>query len=183
MDTLHNTFQKEIKKQVQDALKIKNPMQVPQLSRIVINMGVRGAVDDKKNMERGILAMTQIAGQKPKVVKAKKSIASFKLREGQEIGLVATMRGKRMYAFFDKLVAIVLPRIRDFHGVRRTSFDGKGNYSLGFIEYTVFPEIDPGKFDKIQGLEIVIVTTAKTNKEGEVLLEKLGMPFVKVQDT
>ena len=130
-------------------------------------------------MEKAAETLALISGQKPKVMKAKKSISTFKLREGDQIGLVATLRGERMYDFYDKLVSIVFPRLRDFHGVKRNSFDGHGNYTLGFAESSVFPEIDPGKMDKVQGLELSIVTTAKNDKEGEALLEALGMPFIK----
>ena len=160
---------------------IKNPMAVPALSRIVVNMGVKDALIDKKNIEKAKAVLTQITGQKPKVTAAKKAIAAFKLRIGDEIGLVVTLRGKRMHDFFTKLIAIVLPRFRDFHGVKKESFDGHGNYTLGFPESAVFPEIDPGKVDRIQGLEISIVTTAKNDKEGYTLLKALGMPFAKVK--
>ena len=177
---LRDKYQKEIIKVLMEKLGTKNPMAVPKLSKIVLNMGVKDVLADKKNLERESVTLAQIAGQKARIIKSKKSIATFKLREGDEIALMATLRGKRMYDFFEKLVAIVLPRIRDFHGVRRESFDGKGNYSLGFSESTVFPEIDPAKIDKIQGLEISIVTTAKNNEEGTALLEALGMPFKKV---
>lgn len=179
MSNLENTFKKEIAKKLQTDLGIKNPMSVPKLLKIVLNMGVKDALADKKNMEKAGEILAQIAGQKPKVMKAKKSISTFKLREGDQIGLVVTLRGQRMYDFYEKLVSIVFPRLRDFHGVKRESFDGRGNYTLGFAESTVFPEIDPGKVDKIQGLEITIVTTAKNNKEGLALLEALGMPFKK----
>ena len=179
MSNLENTFKKEIAKKLQTDLGIKNPMSVPKLLKIVLNMGVKDALADKKNMEKAGEILAQIAGQKPKVMKAKKSISTFKLREGDQIGLVVTLRGQRMYDFYEKLVSIVFPRLRDFHGVKRESFDGRGNYTLGFAESTVFPEIDPGKVDKIQGLEITIVTTAKSNKEGLALLEALGMPFKK----
>lgn len=179
MSTLQDTFKKETKTKLQSELGIKNPMAVPKLSRIVINMGVKDALSDKKNIERAVAAVTSISGQKPRVAKAKKSIATFKLREGDEVGVAVTLRGKRMYNFYEKLVNIVLPRIRDFHGVRRESFDGRGNYSLGFSEYTVFPEIDPGKVERMQGIEVTIVTTAKDNTEGMKLLELLGMPFKK----
>ena len=179
MSNLENTFKKEIAKKLQTDLGIKNPMSVPRLLKIVLNMGVKDALADKKNMEKAGEILAQIAGQKPKVMKAKKSISTFKLREGDQIGLVVTLRGQRMYDFYEKLVSIVFPRLRDFHGVKRESFDGRGNYTLGFAESTVFPEIDPGKVDKIQGLEITIVTTAKNNKEGLALLEALGMPFKK----
>jgi large subunit ribosomal protein L5 len=179
MNNLEARFKKEIVKKLQQDLGIKNPMSVPSLTKIVVNMGVKDALADKKNMEKASEILAQIAGQKPKIMKAKQSISTFKLREGDEIGLVTTLRGKRMYDFYEKLVSIVFPRLRDFHGVKRESFDGKGNYTLGFVESAVFPEIDAGKVDKIQGLEITIVTTAKDNKEGLVLLEALGMPFKK----
>lgn len=160
-------------------LNIKNPMATPKISKIVVNMGVKDAVADKKNLGLASGVLSQITGQKPKVVKAKKSIATFKLRKGEEIAVMVTLRGKRMYDFFDKVVSIVLPRLRDFHGVRYDSFDGKGNYTLGFTEYTVFPEIDSGKVEKVQGFEVCIVTTAKNDKEGIALLTAYGMPFIK----
>ena len=164
---------------LKEELKIKNAMAVPKLSKIIINLGVKDALSDKKNVERASLIIATLSGQKPKVTKAKKAISSFKLRQGDEIGLAVTLRGKRMHSFFQKLTNIVLPRLRDFHGVSKKSFDGHGNYSLGFSEYTVFPEIDPSKVDKIQGLEVVIVTTAKKNKEGHTLLKIMGIPFQK----
>lgn len=179
MDSKHTERKKQIQEAVMKKLDIKNPMAAPILSKIILNMGVKDAVGDKKNMERAKKAMTIIAGQKPKVATAKKAIATFKLRQGDEIGLLVTFRGKRMYSFYDKLVNIVLPRLRDFHGVSRKSFDGRGNYALGFSEYAVFPEIDPSTVERIQGLEIIIVTTAKNNEEGFALLEAMGMPFVK----
>ncbi len=179
MDSLQQQYQKVIVPKLKEELKAKNVMSTPRLLKIVINMGVRDAVADKKNIERGERVMTQIAGQKPKIARAKKSIASFKLREGDAIGVVVTLRGKRMYQFFDKLVKVVLPRLRDFHGVRRTSFDGRGNYALGFSEYAVFPEIDPGTVDRVQGLEITFTTSAKNDEEGLALLSALGMPFAK----
>ncbi len=177
--TLQEQFNKEIAKQLQEKLGTKNVMAVPKLVKIVVNMGVKDAVSDKKLIEKMSVAIGIVTGQKPKVAKAKKSIASFKVREGDAIGVVVTMRGKRMYSFYDKLVKIVLPRIKDFRGVKRTSFDGNGNYTLGFYEYSVFPEIDPASVDRLQGMEIVIVTTARTNEEGFALLEALGMPFAK----
>lgn len=160
----------------------QNPMALPRLVKIVVAMGVGHALSDKKNLERSAEALSQVTGQRPKTTRAKKSIASFKLREGDEIGLMVTLRGKRMRAFLQKLVTVVLPRLRDFHGVRRESFDGHGNYTLGFSEYAVFPEIDPGKLDATsqgQGLEVVIVTSAKSDKEGQMFLSALGMPFRK----
>ena len=177
--SLQERYKTTIAKQLQEKLGIKNPMALPRLSKIVVNMGVKDAVADKKNIEKMSVALTQITGQKPRVARAKKAIASFKLREGDAIGVVVTLRGKRMYNFFDKIVRIVLPRIKDFRGVKRTSFDGQGNYTLGLYEYSVFPEIDPASVERLQGMEIVIVTTARTNEEGFALLEALGMPFAK----
>lgn len=179
MDSLQKRYKEEISKKLQEQLGIKNPMALPRLSKIVLNIGVKDAVSDKKNLEKMVVALSQITGQKPKITKAKKAIASFKLREGDAIGVVVTLRGKRMYSFFDKIVKIVLPRIKDFRGVRRTSFDGKGNYTLGLYEYSVFPEIDPASVERLQGMEVVVVTTAKTNTDGYALLEALGMPFAK----
>jgi large subunit ribosomal protein L5 len=179
MSILIEKFKKEIAGELQQKLGIKNLNAVPKLVKIVVNMGIRDAVLDKKNVERAVLVLTQVVGQKPRINKAKKSIATFKLREGEEIGAMVTLRGKRMYDFYEKLVKIVLPRIRDFHGVKKDHFDGKGNYNLGFAESTMFPEIDQSKLERVQGLEITIVTTAKNNEEGVALLEALGMPFRK----
>jgi large subunit ribosomal protein L5 len=176
---LQERFIKEIASQLKKDLEIKNDMALPKLLKIIVNMGVKDALLDKKSVEKAAVIMGQITGQKPKVTKAKKSISTFKLREGDEVGLVVTLRGKRMYDFFDKITTIVLPRLRDFHGVRTTSFDKRGNYTLGFVESAVFPEIDPSKVDRIQGLEISIVTTARDDKEGLALLKALGMPFKK----
>ncbi len=176
---LQDRFKKEISVNLQKELNLKNPMAVPGLSKIVVNMGVKDALVDKKNLEKASGVMAEITGQKPKWASAKKSISSFKLREGDKIGLVVTLRGKKMYDFFERLISVVLPRFRDFHGVKNTSFDGQGNYTLGFVESTVFPEIDPGKIDKVQGFEVTIVTTAKNNKSGFSLLKAMGMPFAK----
>lgn len=182
MSNLQDKFKKEMLLDLQKMLKIGNPMEIPKLSKIVVNAGVKNALSEKKNIERMSSVLSQITGQKPRVAKAKKAISSFKLREGDEIGLMVTLRGKMMYGFLEKLISVVLPRLRDFHGVKKESFDGQGNYALGLSEYTVFPEIDPGKVDISlagQGLEICIVTTAKDNKEGFALLKALGMPFQK----
>ena len=179
MEPLQQRFQKTITQELKKQLGLANTMAVPRLSKIVVNMGVKDAIADKKNIERAAVAVATITGQKAKITKAKQSIAGFKLRENDPIGLVVTLRGKRMYAFFDKLVKIVLPRIRDFHGVKRTSFDGRGNYTLGFVDYTVFPEIDPGSVERMQGMEIVFVTSANENNSGMKLLEAMGMPFTK----
>lgn len=176
---LQEEFQKKIAKELQQKLGIVNIMAVPKLTKIVVNMGVKDAIADKKNIERAQAIFTQITGQKPKVAKAKQSIASFKLREGEPIGVVATLRGKRMYDFFVKVTRIVLPRLRDFRGVGKNQFDSRGNYTLGFSEHTVFPEIDPGKVEKVFGLEVIIVTTARDEKSGFALLSALGMPFKK----
>lgn len=179
MTALQENYTKTIQPKLQQDLKIKNPMATPRLEKIVVNMGVKDAVADKKNIERAQQVMATITGQKPRIAKARKSIASFKLRAGDPIGVMVTLRGKRMYDFYEKLVNVVLPRLKDFHGVKRTSFDGQGNYTLGFSEYAVFPEIDPASVEKVQGLEIVMVTSARTDGEGLALLEALGMPFVK----
>lgn len=178
-NSLQERYTKEIAKILQKELGIKNVLATPKLSKIIINMGVKDAVSDKKHLEKGAEILSLIAGQKPKVMKAKKSISSFKLRAGEEIALMVTLRGKRMYDFYQKLTDIVFPRFRDFHGVKKTSFDGKGNYTIGFSESTVFPEIDPSKVDRVQGFEITIVTTAKNDEQGFALLKALGMPFVK----
>lgn len=180
MEPLQTRYQQTIAKELQQKLEIKNPMAIPALKKIIVNMGVKDAVADKKNMDRAASAMTQITGQKPKIVKARKSIATFKLREGDPIGVVVTLRGKRMYTFLEKIIAIVLPRIRDFRGVSRTAFDGHGNYTLGFPEFAVFPEIDQSTVERIQGMEVVIVTSAKDNEQGIALLEALGVPFTKI---
>jgi len=179
MSDLQKTYNETIIGKLQKELGIENPMAVPKLVKVVANIGVKDAVSDKKNMERMSVALSQITGQKPKITRAKKAIATFKLRQGDAIGLVVTMRDKRMYDFFERVVSIVLPRIRDFRGVKRTSFDGHGNYTLGLHEYSVFPEIDPASVERLQGMEIIFTTTAKDDKEGIALLEALGMPFKK----
>lgn len=182
MDNLQNRFKKQIAAVLQKDLGLKNVMAVPSLSKIVVNMGVKDAIADKKNLEKASLIMAAITGQKPKWTSAKKSISSFKLREGDKIGLVTTLRGSKMYDFFERLISVVMPRFRDFHGVKKDSFDGNGNYTLGFTESTVFPEIDPGKIDKIQGFEISIVTSARDDKSGFTLLKAMGMPFEKMRN-
>lgn len=179
MEHLGNKYNTKIRADLQKELEIKNVNAVPKLKKIVVNMGVKDALADKKNVETASAVLSQITGQKPKINKAKKSIASFKLREGDKIGVVVNLRGKRMYDFYGKLVGIVLPRIRDFRGVSLKSFDGRGNYSIGFSESTVFPEIDISKVEKVQGVEITIVTSGRDNKEAEALLRALGMPFAK----
>jgi large subunit ribosomal protein L5 len=154
-------------------------MECPKLVKIVVNMGVGDAIGNPKALEEAVAELTQITGQKPVITKAKKSIANFKLREGMQIGCKVTLRGERMYDFFDKLVSISLPRVRDFRGVSRTAFDGRGNYTLGIKEQLIFPEINYDKVAIVRGMDIVIVTTANTNEEAYTLLEELGMPFTK----
>ena len=155
----------------------KNVMEIPKLDKIVINMGLGDCKDNAKAFEMAINELTTIAGQKPMVTKAKKSIANFKLREGQNIGAKVTLRGARMEEFMDKLVNIALPRVRDFHGINPNSFDGRGNYALGIKEQLIFPEIEYDKIDKIRGMDIVICTTAQTDEEAKALLELVGAPF------
>ena len=157
----------------------KNLYQVPKLEKIVLNIGLGEAVANGRALDAAVGDLTTIAGQKPVITRAKKSIASFKLRAGMPIGAVVTLRGDRMYEFFDRLVATALPRIRDFRGISPNSFDGRGNYTLGLREQIMFPEIDYDKIDKVRGLEISIVTSAKTDEEGRALLTHLGMPFAK----
>ncbi|HEX7042925.1 MAG TPA: 50S ribosomal protein L5 [Patescibacteria group bacterium] len=179
MTYVQDKYQKEVIKKLQEELGIKNPMAIPAIKKIVVNMGVKNATADKKNMEFGAEIMKAITGQKPKVTAAKKSISSFKLREGEKIGLMVTLRGNRMYDFYGKLVDVVLPRLKDFRGVSANSFDTKGNYTIGLYEYTVFPEIDPGKVERVQGLQITVVTSAKNKEHAVALLKAMGMPFVK----
>jgi large subunit ribosomal protein L5 len=157
----------------------KNVMQVPRLSKMVLSIGLGEAVQNAKALEAAEKDLTAISGQHPIITRAKKSIASFRLRTGMPIGLKVTLRGERMYDFFDKLVNAVLPRIREFQGVSRDSFDGRGNYTLGIKEQIIFPEVDYDNIDKVRGLEVSIITTANTNEEGKHLLESLGMPFSK----
>lgn len=176
---LKKKFITEIRQKVQKELGIKNPMGVPEIKKIVVNVGVRNAVGDKKGVDAVSDIISQITGQKPKITKAKKSISQFKLREDDRIGVMVIMRGKRMYDFYEKLVNVVLPRIKDFHGVKKDSFDPRGNYTLGIVEYSVFPEIDTGKIDRMQGMEISIVTTAQSKEQGQALLSAMGMPFQK----
>ena len=155
------------------------PMQAPKIEKVVINIGVGEATQNSKPLDDAVAELATITGQKPVITKAKKSIATFKVREGQEIGCKVTLRGLRMYEFLDKLVSIALPRVRDFRGVSRNAFDGHGNYTLGIKEQLVYPEIDYDKVSKVRGMDVVIVTTAMSDKEAYSLLEKLGMPFRK----
>jgi large subunit ribosomal protein L5 len=154
-----------------------NAHQIPRIEKITMNMGVGSAIGDKKILDLAVDAMTQITGQKPVITNARKSIANFRLREGMPIGCMVTMRRQRMYEFLDRLVSIVLPRVRDFRGISRKAFDGNGNYTLGLTEQLVFPELNPDKFTRPQGMNITIVTSARTNDEARDLLELFGMPF------
>ena len=177
VNRLQVRYENEVKKALLEKYQYSSTMQIPGLNKIVINIGVGDATQDSKRLEEAVAELAQITGQKPVITKAKKSIAAFKLREGQEIGCKVTLRGTRMYEFLDKLVSISLPRVRDFRGVSRNAFDGRGNYTLGIKEQLIFPEIDYDKVQKVRGMDIVIVTTARTDKEAYSLLEKLGMPF------
>lgn len=154
-----------------------NPMAIPRLEKIVVNMGVGSATGEKKHIEEAVEAMTQIAGQKPVVTRARKSVAGFRLREGMAIGCMVTLRRERMYEFLDRLISLALPRVRDFRGLNPNGFDGHGNYSLGLSEQLVFPELNPDKFTRTQGMNITIVTTAENDAEARELLRGLGMPF------
>ena len=176
---LLDQYESEMKKALMEEFKYSSIMQVPHLEKIVINVGVGDALTDNKALDSVVSEIAQITGQHPVVTKAKKSIASFKLREGQGIGCKVTLRGVRMYEFFDRLVTIALPRVRDFRGVSKNSFDGHGNYTLGIKEQLIFPEIDYDKVNKIRGMDIVIVTTAQSDNEAYSLLKLLGMPFHK----
>lgn len=170
-------YDSEIKKALMKKFNYSSIMEVPALKKIVINIGVGDALTDAKRLEEAVNELTLIAGQHPVITKAKKSIANYKLRQGQEIGTKVTLRGTRMYEFFDKLVSIALPRVRDFRGISKNAFDGRGNYTLGIKEQLIFPEIDYDKVSKIRGMDIVIVTSARTDEEGLALLTLLGMPF------
>jgi len=178
MERIQEKYKKEVRKQLSDEFGYKNVHQIPRIEKVVLNMGVGEAVANAKAIEEAAADMTVIAGQKPTIRRAKKSIANFKLRENLPIGVSVTLRRQRMYEFIDRFVNIALPRVRDFKGISRRSFDGRGNYSMGILEQSIFPEIDLDK-TKIRGLSVTVVTSAKTDKEAEVLLEKLGFPFRK----
>ena len=174
---LRERFHKEIAPALEKELQLKNPMAVPRLHKIVVNMGVGEATQNAKILDPAVVELGQVTGQKPVVTKAKKSIAAFKVREGMPIGAMVTLRGDRMYEFFDRLVNIVLPRVRDFRGVSTKSFDGRGNYTLGLRDQLIFPEIDYAKVDKLKGMNVTIVTTAKNDNDARALLRSFGMPF------
>jgi large subunit ribosomal protein L5 len=176
---LKEHYQNEVRKKLQDEFQITNPMAVPKIEKVVLNMGMGEAIANAKILDTAVEELTTITGQKPVVTKAKKSIASFKLREGQSIGTMVTLRGEKMYEFLDRLINIALPRVRDFRGVPTRSFDGRGNYTLGVRDHLIFPEIDAGKVDKSKGMNITIVTTAKNDEQARSLLRELGLPFAK----
>lgn len=176
---LQEKYKNEVVKSMMERFNYENIMEVPKLEKVVINMGIGEARDNPKIMESAVKELEIIAGQKPVVTQAKKSIANFKLREGMKVGTKVTLRGERMYHFLDKLMNIALPRVRDFRGVNSSSFDGRGNYALGIKEQLIFPEIEYDMIDSIRGLDIVVVTTANTDEEARVFLEKMGMPFKK----
>ena len=174
---LRQQYDEVIVKKLTEQFSYKNPMEVPKLEKIVINMGVGEATQDKKKVETAASEMEAIAGQKPVITKAKKSIAAFKLRQGMAIGTMVTLRGDRMFEFLDRLISVALPRVRDFRGISAKAFDGRGNYTLGIREQLIFPEIDFNKVDKTRGMNISIVTTATNDDQARSLLKALGMPF------
>ncbi|WP_160725568.1 50S ribosomal protein L5 [Bacillus sp. USDA818B3_A] len=179
MNRLKEKFVKEVTPALMSKFNYKSIMEVPKLEKIVINMGVGDAVANAKALDNAVEELATITGQKPVVTRAKKSIAGFRLREGMPIGAKVTLRGERMYEFLDKLVSVSLPRVRDFRGVSKKAFDGRGNYTLGIKEQLIFPEIDYDKVSKVRGMDIVIVTTANTDEESRELLTQFGMPFQK----
>lgn len=176
---LKERYQEEIVPALMKALTLDNVMEVPRVAKVIVNIGMGEALDNAKSLDAAVGDLTQITGQKPVITKARKSIANFKLREGRSIGVKVTLRGERMWSFLDRLMNVALPRVRDFRGISPNAFDGRGNYTLGLREQLVFPEIEYDKIDKLRGLEITIVTTARNDDEGRALLQMLGMPFRK----
>lgn len=177
MARLREVYQNEIAPKLAEQYKYESPMQIPKIKKIVLNMGMGEAIQNIKILDAATAELAQIAGQKPVITRARQSIAAFKLRKGMPIGCMVTLRGDRMYEFYDKLVNIALPRVRDFRGISPKSLDGRGNYTLGIKEHIIFPEIDYDKIDKIKGMNITIVTDAKTDDEARTLLALMGMPF------
>lgn len=174
---LKELYKKDVVPALEKQLKLSNVMQVPRVEKVVLNIGLGEALDNAKSLDAALEDLGRITGQKPVITKARKSIANFKLREGREIGVKVTLRGERMWSFLDRLMSVALPRVRDFRGVNPDAFDGRGNYSLGFHEQLVFPEISYDQIDKIRGFEVTIVTTAENDEHGRELLRMLGMPF------
>lgn len=179
MNRLEKKYKETVVPSLMSKFSYKSVMQAPKIDKVVINMGIGEAISNPKLLDEAVAELQQITGQKPVVTRAKKSIANFKLREGMPIGCKVTLRAEKMYDFLDKLMNISLPRVRDFRGVSDTSFDGRGNYTLGVKEQLIFPEIDYDKVNKVRGMDIVIVTTANTNEEAKALLSEMGMPFKK----
>lgn len=179
MNRLKEQFQKEVAPALMKELNLKNVMQIPHIEKVVVNIGMGEAMENPKALDAAVSDINQITGQKPVVTKARKAIANFKLREGRSIGVKVTLRGERMWAFLDRLIGIVLPRVRDFRGISPDAFDGRGNYTLGLREQLIFPEIEYDKIDKVRGLEVTIVTSAPNDDQARVLLTMLGMPFRK----
>jgi large subunit ribosomal protein L5 len=182
MPRLKQRYREEIAPQLKEQLGLDNVMQIPTLEKIVVNVGLGEAINDAKALEGAIADLTTITGQKPRVNRARKSIAGFKLREGMPIGVKVTLRGDRMWEFFDRLLSVALPRIRDFRGLKATAFDGRGNYTFGLVEQLVFPEVDYDSIDAVRGMDITIVTTAETDEQGRALLDAYGFPFVRTQE-
>jgi len=180
MNVLKEKYQKEVIPALMKEFSLSNVMQAPKLEKIVLNIGLGEALDNPKALDAAAADIMAITGQKPVIIKAKKSIANFKLREGRLIGAKVTLRGEKMWAFIDRLINIALPRLRDFRGVSRDSFDGRGNYTLGLTEQLIFPEIEYDKIDKVRGMEITVVTTAPNDEQSMAMLSMLGMPFRKV---
>ncbi len=176
---LKEKYRQEVVPALQKDFSYMNPMQVPTLNKVVINIGMGEVIQNAKAMDAAVNDLSTITGQRPVITRAKRSVATFKLREGMQIGCMVTLRGERMYQFLDKLINVALPRIRDFQGVSAEAFDGRGNYTLGLREQLVFPEIEYDKVDKVRGMEVSIVTTARTDEEGRRLLRLMGMPFKK----
>jgi large subunit ribosomal protein L5 len=176
---LKEKYTQEVMPALQKEFNYKNPMQVPAINKVVVNIGMGEAIQNAKAMDAAVTDLSTITGQRPVITRAKRSVAAFKLREGMQIGCMVTLRGERMYQFLDKLMNVALPRLRDFQGVSADAFDGRGNYTLGLREQLVFPEIDYDKVDKVRGMEVSIVTTARTDEEGRQLLKLMGMPFKK----
>lgn len=179
MSRLFEQYNSEIKKSMQEKFQYSNVMEIPKLEKIVINIGVGDAVGNAKALEAAVNDLTIIAGQKPVITKAKKSIANFKVREGMALGTKVTLRGERMYEFLDRLINAALPRVRDFRGISATAFDGRGNYALGLKEQLIFPEIEYDQVERVTGMDIIIVTSANTDEEARELLTQFGMPFEK----
>lgn len=179
MSRLQEKYQSTVKPNLIKQFQYSSPMQAPFIEKVIVNIGVGEAINNSKALDDAVAELTALTGQKPVITKAKKSIANFKLREGMAIGCKVTLRGERMYQFLDKLINVALPRVRDFQGVSNKSFDGRGNFTLGVKEQLIFPEIDYDKVNRVRGMDIVIVTTAKTDEEARVLLKEFGMPFRK----